>query len=184
MNDILFALLFFWPAGNANSSPIFANKIPILRNFNKPVDFGKSWRGKRIFGDHKTWRGFIVGTLVGGLTAVLQMGFYEWFSWFRTASLPIDYSNPNVIILGMVMGFGALAGDSLKSFFKRQLSVSPGRSWFPFDQIDNIVGGCLASLYFIILPWQNYVIIALVWFVIHPAATLIGWLLRLKDSPI
>ena len=32
-----------------------------------PVDFGKSWKGKRLLGDGKTWRGFIGGALIGGL---------------------------------------------------------------------------------------------------------------------
>ena len=86
--------------------------------------------------------------------------------------------------MGASLGFGALAGDAIKSFFKRQFSVASGQSWFPFDQIDYILGGILFSLPFVILNITDYLIITVVWFLIHPVATVVGWLLKLKDSPI
>ena len=39
-----------------------------------PVDFGKSWKGQRILGDGKTWRGFIGGALSGVLIGILMIG--------------------------------------------------------------------------------------------------------------
>ena len=184
METILFALWFFAPAGAANGSPVFANKVPILQKLGMPIDGRKTFRGKRIFGDHKTVRGFFVGTLTGVAIAALQMLLYTNFSWFVGISGPIDYSNPIVILMGAAMGFGALAGDSIKSFFKRQFSVPSGQSWFPFDQIDYIIGGILFSMLFVLLPITTYVVITIIWFLIHPVATLVGWLLKLKDSPI
>ncbi len=184
METILFALWFFLPAGAANGSPVFANKVPLLRKLGMPIDGGKTFRGKRIFGDHKTLRGFIVGTLVGLGTAALQMLLFANFSWVVDIAGPIDYSDPIVLLLGAALGFGALAGDAIKSFFKRQFSVPSGHSWFPFDQIDYILGGIVFSLPFVILTVQEYALVAIVWFLIHPIATVIGWLLKLKDSPI
>ena len=52
--DILFALWFFAPAGLANAAPVFANKIPRSDWLAVPLDFGKSLRGRRIFGDRKS----------------------------------------------------------------------------------------------------------------------------------
>ena len=184
MQTILFALWFFWPAGLANSAPVFANKIPILKRLGMPIDGGKSFRGKRIFGDHKTVRGFVAGVIVAVLVAGLQMLLYANIEWIRTISGSVDYSSPIVLLMGASMGFGALAGDAIKSFFKRQMSVPSGKSWFPFDQIDYIIGGLLLSVPFVDLKISEYIIISIVWFVIHPIATFIGWLLKLKDSPI
>jgi len=184
VDTILFALWFFAPAGAANGSPVFANKVPILSKLGMPVDAGRTFRGKRIFGDHKTVRGFVVGTLAGLIIAGLQMLLYSNFSWFEGISGSVDYSNPIVLVMGALMGFGALAGDSIKSFFKRQFSVPSGQSWFPFDQIDYIIGGILFSLPFVLLSFASYAVITIVWFLIHPVATLVGWLLKLKDSPI
>lgn len=184
MDLILFSIWFFWPAGTANSAPVIANKIPFLKKLGMPIDMNKTYRGKRIFGDHKTLRGFFSGVLAGFLVAVLQMILYSNFNWFRSISPEIDYSQPIVLLLGAALGFGALFGDAIKSFFKRQFSVPSGKSWFPFDQIDYIIGGLLFSIPFVILSISEYVCILLVWFLIHPIATFIAWLLKLKDSPI
>ncbi len=184
MQSILFALWFFLPAGIANSSPVIANKIPLLKNLGVPIDCGKTFRGHRIFGDHKTLRGFIVGVLSGFIIACIQMFLYNNFVWIVEISGSVDYSQPIVLIMGSVMGFGALAGDAIKSFFKRQVGIKSGKSWFPFDQVDYIIGGLLFSLPFVSLTFTQYLTIAVVWTLIHPIATVIAWMLHLKDSPI
>lgn len=184
MDIILFALWFFAPAGIANGSPVFANKIPLLNKLGTPIDGGKSYRGKRLFGDHKTVRGFIVGIISGFLVAGIQMCLYNRSSWIVDISSSVDYSQPIVLLMGMFLGFGALAGDAIKSFFKRQFSIPSGNSWFPFDQIDYIVGGLLISIPFVMLTIEQYLTIALIWFLIHPFATFIAWTLKLKDNPI
>lgn len=183
-SDILFALWFFLPAGLANASPVFANRIPLLQKLGRPIDGGKHFRGKRIFGDHKTVRGFLAGILCGSVTGVLQFIAYTNIGFVRSFSL-IDYrSLAWSVLLGALLGFGALAGDAIKSFFKRQVGVASGKSWFPFDQIDYIVGGLLCSSLLIDLPHSAYLWIGFIWFLIHPMATFVGWLLGLKDSPI
>jgi hypothetical protein len=50
--------------------------------------------------------------------------------------------------------------------------------------LDYIVGGLIISLPFVDLSISQYALITLVWFLIHPVATFVGWLLKLKDSPI
>jgi CDP-2,3-bis-(O-geranylgeranyl)-sn-glycerol synthase len=183
--DILFALWFFLPAGLANASPVFANKIPILGTLGMPLDGGKHFRGKRIFGDHKTVRGLAVGTLTGSVTGAIQYVVFQSVGFIQNMSLTDYRSFWWAVLLGALLGFGALAGDAVKSFFKRQFSVPSGKSWFPFDQIDYIVGGLLASSLVVDLPQRSaYIWIGLVWFLIHPAATFVGWLLGLKESPI
>lgn len=184
MQEILFALWFFAPAGIANSAPVFANKVPLLKNLGMPVDFGKTFRGRRIFGDHKTLRGFLVGVLTGMVVGLVQFILFKNFSWIADFTGEIAYDHLATILFGGLLGFGALAGDSIKSFFKRQFGVKSGQSWFPFDQIDYILGGLLIVTPFVSLSLRQYLIIFLVWFLIHPAATFVGWLLKLKDSPI
>lgn len=184
MQEILFVLWFFAPAGIANSAPVFANKVPLLKNLGSPIDFGKKFRGKRIFGDHKTFRGFLSGVIVALLVGLIQMFLFKNFNFFREISGDINYGSYSNLGLSAALGFGALFGDAVKSFFKRQVAVQSGKSWFPYDQIDYIVGGIVFSLPFVSLKISEYILMAIVWFVIHPIATFIGWLLRLKDSPI
>jgi CDP-2,3-bis-(O-geranylgeranyl)-sn-glycerol synthase len=183
MEEILFALWFFFPAGIANMSPVFANNISALKGFTYPIDMGKKFRGKRILGDHKTFRGLISGLIGGILGGGLQILIYNNFSWVKSISDTIDYSNPKVLLIGAALGFGALVGDSIKSFFKRQIGIQPGHGWFPFDQLDFIIGGLLFASLFVTLPFSTYIIIAIVWLILHPVANILGWVLKLKDKP-
>jgi CDP-2,3-bis-(O-geranylgeranyl)-sn-glycerol synthase len=147
--DILFALWFFLPAGVANATPIFMAKLPVLRDWNAPIDLGKSYRGKRILGDHKTWRGLITGILAATLTLWLQQLAVRHYGWAKTLTSDVDYATLPTLVLGPLFGFGALAGDAIESFFKRQRGTPPGQGWFPFDQTDYIIGGAIATAPFV-----------------------------------
>jgi CDP-2,3-bis-(O-geranylgeranyl)-sn-glycerol synthase len=184
MGIVLFAIWFFAPAGVANAAPVFANKVPLLKKLGMPIDGGRSFRGKRIFGDHKTLRGFVVGVLAAITVSGIQMILYSNFSWANTISRSIDYSDPIILLVGGLLGLGALLGDAIESFIKRQLSIQSGESWFPFDQIDYIIGALLLSAPIVKLTLSEYIAIFIVWFLIHPVATFIGWMLKLKDKPI
>ena len=180
---LFFGLWFFLPAGYANAAPVFANKIPALRWLGKPIDHGKTFRGKRIFGDHKTYRGFIVGIVVGVLTALLQYWIISEFGW-PNIDLPISIKLGQYAIAGALLGLGALFGDAVKSFLKRQRGVASGQAWAPFDQIDYVIGGLAFFSLLETLSLEQYLSVAFVWVILHPIATFIGWLLRLKDSPL
>ena len=183
MSDILFALWFFLPAGLANATPIFTAKIPLLSRFNQPVDFGREYKGQKIFGPHKTIRGFISGIAVGSLIFALQVYLYNNYDWAVQLSDGLDYSKLP-LISGFLLGFGALFGDLIKSFFKRQLKIASGEAWAPFDQLDYIIGGLYFSLFVVWLEPFDYLIIAAVWFLLHLFSSYIGYLLKLKKDPI
>ncbi|HEX5797938.1 MAG TPA: CDP-archaeol synthase, partial [Candidatus Saccharimonadales bacterium] len=174
MSDFLFTLWFFLPAGVANVVPVLIAKAPFLSNWNMPVDFGLKYRGKPILGAHKTIRGLTIGTLAGFLVFVLQVHIYESYSWAREISDGLDYSELS-LWLGLLLGFGALFGDMLKSFFKRQLSVASGKSWFPFDQLDYIAGALLFSSIVITLEAGQYILIAVIWFLMHLLTSYLGY---------
>ncbi len=181
INELWFALWFFLPAGIANATPVFAKKVPLLNRWTTPLDFGKSWRGKRLFGANKTWRGLVFGTLVGALTSLIIYLAYP------DAAHQLDFAENQLLrmlLLGGLLGVGALLGDSIESMVKRQLGIAPGEPWFPFDQIDYIIGGLVFSSLLVTLePLQN-VTILLVYFGLHLVSSYIGYLLNLKDKPL
>jgi CDP-2,3-bis-(O-geranylgeranyl)-sn-glycerol synthase len=172
-NDYVAAILFFLPAGISNMSPVLANKIPGLNHWKTPLDFGKRYKGTRIFGDNKSLRGLVVGTVMGGVTAVV-----------------VSKLNANTVVTvppltaGLLLGFGALMGDAIESFFKRRSGVKPGDSWFPFDQTDYILGGLLAIYPFVPLPLWVIATILVVYFGLHLVVAYLAYLLGLKDKPI
>jgi len=171
------ALWLFLPGGAANAVPVLASKLPGLRNWQTPLDGGKSFRGRRLLGDNKTLRGVLAGVLTGAIVAGLQHAIGT------TAHLPA-LSLHTALIVGALMGLGALLGDAVESFFKRQRDVRPGSGWFPFDQIDYIIGGLLLSYPLVHPSWQVLVSVIGAWFGIHLVTVYICYLLGIRDHPI
>lgn len=133
------------PAYIANMAPVFARRIP----WHTPIDFGLTFRNKRIFGENKTWRGLIVGVIVGTFVGVLLSKIYWNFSF-------------SALTWSFCSSLGALLGDTVKSFFKRRFNISSGKSWFPFDQIDFTIGALLLGSLVYFPGWLNSAIIVLV----------------------
>lgn len=183
MRDIIVALWFFIPAGLANGAPVVAAALPKLRDFNMPLDAGKTWRGKRIFGEHKTWRGLAAGIFAATVAAWLQWLVAQIPS-VNSYFAPLDYAHAPFVLLGILFGVGVIAGDAIESFFKRQIGIKPGHSWFPFDQIDYIIGGALAVAPIMHLTVVQYMWVLGLWLLIHMLGTYLGYLGHIKDKPI
>ena len=69
---ILQSLFLFLPAAVANMMPVLVKDIRFLRG---SVDFGLTIHGKRVFGDHKTWRGFFFGIL-GAIATIYLVAYF------------------------------------------------------------------------------------------------------------
>jgi CDP-2,3-bis-(O-geranylgeranyl)-sn-glycerol synthase len=182
--DALFALWFFVPAGIANLAPILAAKAPFLKGWNQPIDGGRIFRGKRLLGSNKTWRGLVCGVIAGSLAFWIQTVLFAHSQTIRNLSEPLNYNDNMLLFLGPLMGFGALSGDAVKSFFKRQFDVDSGRSWLPWDQVDYIIGGLLWTTPVVRLSLSRYAWVILIWAGIHFAASYVGYLTKHKAEPI
>lgn len=102
----------------ANATPIVTAKLA-GGVANWPLDGGcRLPDGRRLFGDHKTWRGLVLGTGAGTLTGAL-LGVGWW--------------------LGAVFALTSLLGDALSSAIKRRLNLEPGREIFGLDQLGEAV---------------------------------------------
>lgn len=165
-------------------APILVAKMPGLRHLNAPIDGGKTYNGQRILGAHKTWRGLIVGMVVAAFALWVQQYAIEHSTWLQTLTDQVNYASIPVWIVGPLFGLGALGGDAIESFFKRQRQVPPGHGWFPFDQIDYIVGGAIAIAPFVRLELWQYIELLVLWLIVHLISSYVGFLLKLKDKPI
>ncbi len=184
LHDIFLAIWFFLPAGAANVAPIFAAKVPFLKRFSAPLDGRRMFRDQRLLGDHKTWRGLVVGIVAAALVLWIQQLDVTRSVWLASATSEIDYAHLNVVLIGPLFALGALGGDAVKSFFKRQSGIKPGISWLPFDQLDYILGAALITLPFAILPLAVYIWAVVLWLLIHLVSAFIGYHLGLKEQPL
>ena len=176
----LSVLFLFLPAGLANLVPPFA--AIYLPKYDQPMDFGKTFKGKRILGDHKTFRGLVTGMLMAELLFLLQIYLFDTQPFFKSLSL-INYDSTS-IFFGLALGFGALAGDAIKSFVKRQINIVPGASWFPWDQIDWVIGSLLISQFFISINLQTAGTYLLLGLVLHLIIKFIGFLIKMNKTVI
>lgn len=166
-------IIFFLPAGVANATPVVANRIPIIKHWKTPMDFGLKLGGKRLLGNNKTWRGVLTGSTIAGITALLVS---QWAHY--------DISGLATFGLGFLMGFGALFGDAVESAIKRQRGIPAGHSWFPFDQIDYILGGLLFLAPVTTMTLGTMAFILIVYFGLHLITAYLAYLLGLKERPI
>ena len=142
LNYLLLAILILLPAMVANMTPVLLKKVPVL---NTPIS-------KKIFGDNKTWRGLVGGTLSGTL-----------FYYFLIKMVAVNQI-PNlsfVFLLGFLLSFGALAGDLVKSFIKRKAGIPPSESFSPWDQIDYVLGALFMTCFFFHYTF-SFVVLSLV----------------------
>ena len=55
----------------------------------------------------------------------------------------------------------AMGGDAAKSFAKRRLGIAPGKPWFPWDQVDFVLGALILVGGRAALSWADVAIILL-----------------------
>ena len=156
-NLILQCFYFMLPVYFANMAPVIVKKINV---FYFPIDFNKKINNKAIFGKNKTFRGLFFGILFAIIVTYFQYIFYE-----NNILSFVDYSN--WLLIGFLLGFGAIFGDLIESFVKRRLNYEPGKPFVPFDQLDFVIRA-LIFVYPIVNLYVNKIIIIIIMsFVLH-----------------
>jgi CDP-2,3-bis-(O-geranylgeranyl)-sn-glycerol synthase len=161
--DYIELLVIFLPAMVANGAPVvFKGKIPL--------DGGKKFiDGRRIFGDGKTFEGFIVGIIAGIIFGSLEA---------------LIVSNNRFIYLGFLGGLGAMIGDVTGSFFKRRIGYERGEPLLFVDQLDFAL--CATLFYYLVGVEMNFYALLLIYltiFILHIGTNRIAYSLKLKDVP-
>jgi hypothetical protein len=147
---------------------IFSDKYKV---FNTPIDFGTG-----IFGENKTWQGFL---FLSSISFLVGFGFY-YFS--LTSELPFYY--------GLVLGVFYNLGELLNSAVKRKLKIKSGQNnqigsvqiiiQYLIDQIDST----LATLP-VVMVWIGFwpgIISFLIGSLVHFLVDIINHLYGSKKS--
>lgn len=163
------------PAFAANMIPIAAARISLWPRLAWPLDGGHTFRGHRILGANKTFRGLLTGILIGIIIACAQY-YLPFFDQIKQPDILMT------ILFGAAAGFGALLGDAIASFFKRQLGVASGRPLIPLDQIDYIIGFIICTIPFV--SWALWDIVFLLVFaaIANPIVNGTAYLLGIKKT--
>ena len=179
----LFLLAAFTLAGIAQT---WWFATPISRRFAQPLDGGRRWRGRRVFGDHKTIRGF-VAMVPGSAAAFALLGTAAPPSVGLWPLSPLEYAT-----LGALAGFGFMAGELPNSFLKRQLDIPPGAAattspatalQFAVDRLDSGLGMLTVLSLAVPTPWRTWALVLTVGPFIHWSFSVLMFRLGLKARP-
>ena len=112
---ILNGFWLFLPAMLPNSAAVVFGKMGKTK-----IDFGKSWRGKRIFGDGKSWAGLFGGGFSGIFLGLILIGISALFGSPDYWGYGGFWGNIGILAC---LSFGAILGDLMAAFIKRRLGL-------------------------------------------------------------
>ena len=156
----LYPIAYIFPAYAANGAPV-------VFGGGAPIDMGRKLRRRRIFGSNKTIRGAIAGIIAGSLVGLIEYPLFHYM-------LPV----------AVLLAFGAISGDLIGSFVKRQLGFKPGRGFPVMDQYGFFVVALLFAFPLGHMPgmYGMLFLVALTG-LLHVATNRGAYALRLKSVP-
>ncbi|WP_135827428.1 CDP-2,3-bis-(O-geranylgeranyl)-sn-glycerol synthase [Halorussus halobius] len=160
------------------------NNAAVLAGGGRPIDGGRTWNGKRVLGDGKTWRGTAAGILAGAALALALNAVAPSASELVGVDLPAF-----PLAAALALSAGAMAGDVAASFLKRRTGRERGAAFPGLDQLDFVAFALLFA--FAAAPaWTGDVftlpVLAVVFVatpLLHLATNGVAYQLGLKDEP-
>ncbi len=172
------ATYLFAPMIVASGLSAIVLRFDLWRALRVPIDAGRSWHGRRIFGDSKTWRGVVVA--IAGCALGIAVEKY----------LIGSYPDVPFVPFALAMGGGAALGELPNSFVKRRLAIAPGKTtrgplapvFYLWDQVDLLIGAWpFVAIW--VRPEPAVVIASLVLAaIVHPTISLIGYLIGARKT--
>lgn len=117
--------------------------------------------GNRLLGDGKTVLGFIAGVAAGGIVGLLQGNAH----------------------LGVLLGLGAMSGDTIGSFVRRRMGLPRGADVPILNQLDFVAGALLVS--FIARGWSfpEIAVICILTLPLHRITNRVAHRFGIKEEP-
>ena len=166
-------------------------KTRLYKKHKTPIDAGKTWKdGQRIFGDNKTWIGFVSMIMFCTIFQILCGLVCNWLS--LNGMNDLYRIHPNTVLFNALFGAGVgfvyMLCELPNSFLKRRIRIEPGRTgkgpagilFFLIDQIDSLVGVMLILLLVADISVQKYVAYVLVGALTHIGINLLLFAVKVR----
>lgn len=152
----------------------------------RPIDGGRRWRGRPIFGHSKTFRGPVcvaAGAAAGFAVQEPLLAQVDALGALIAGAPPPWW-------LGGLAGAAAELSELPNSFVKRRLGIEPGGSgrgalaavFYAWDQLDLLLGFWLVLACAGVVTPARVAISLLLVGTLHPLATLCGYLLGMRPT--
>lgn len=154
--------------------------IPLFKG-KHPVDGGRKFRGQPIFGPGKTWEGLFFGSIIGMVIAFIELSAFPYLPWGLSLE-PLNIVSMS-LVLGFLLGFGAVIGDMAGSFIKRRLKFPRGKSAPILDQDDFVLGALVFASLIIAIEIGWVILLLIITPIFHLIASRIGYWTKVKKEP-
>ena len=160
------------------------NNAAVLAGGGRPIDGGRTWDDRRILGNGKTWRGTIVGTLVGAILAYLLNVLQP----LAVDALGIGFPTFPLAVM-ISLPFGAMLGDIAASFIKRRTGRDRGAVFPGLDQLDFAVMALALTVvvapswFFGVFTVALLVVVLVVTPILHVVTNVLAYLFGFKHEP-
>lgn len=158
-----------------------------------PIDFGRNFvDGKRLFGDNKTYIGFISMVLFCILFQVIWGKMASYFNFENNNELYLIYDNTihfNILV-GFLFGFTYMICELPNSFIKRRINIIPGKTdkgikgilFFVIDQIDSLIGVFFVLMLLNNMSFYRYLLYLFIGALTHIVINLILFCLKIRRN--
>uniref|UniRef100_UPI004056B1FA CDP-archaeol synthase n=1 Tax=Acetatifactor sp. TaxID=1872090 RepID=UPI004056B1FA len=168
-------------------------KSGAMKRIQIPMDGGKNFiDGKRIFGDNKTWKGFL-GYVVWNMICMVLWGFLcgvadiEEYNMFYEG---VHNTPMNNLIIGLLLGLAYGLFELPNSFLKRRLDITPGKTmngvtkaFFVFlDQADSVFGCALVVCFYAPMTMGFYFLYVVVGAATHIIINMLLYFMKLRKN--
>lgn len=144
VEQMILALFAILPIAIAGILHMVVVKKNFLASLNIPIH-------NNMFGQSKTWRGFLLMPLF----SVIGFYFIQFLFSLLVPQVSLSLMNYSSLTLGLVIGLAYVIAELPNSAFKRYLGIAAGelpqKNRYLFvliDQLDSIIGCCLAYYLF------------------------------------
>ena len=156
------------------------------KQFTYPLDHYKTFRGQRIFGQNKTYRGLLV-MILASIAITYFYAFLVQVSPSIASVNLLTFEHHSPFFYGCLYGIGYVVGELPNSFFKRQLTISEGKSngfiQRLIDQLDSVVVILLMLIYTSHFTWTHFWIGIVFYGLLHLSINYGLFLLKLRKEP-
>ena len=160
------------------------NNVAVVAGGGRPIDGGRTRRGKRLLGDGKTWRGTAAGVVAGAVVALLLNVLQP------AASAGLGFDLPTFPpAAALALPAGAMLGDVAASFVKRRTGRERGAAFPLVDQLDFVAGALVlaavaAPAWFAsVFTLPVVVVVVVLTPLLHVGTNVVGYALGLKAEP-
>jgi CDP-diglyceride synthetase len=168
-------------------------KKNFYKKHNYPIDNRKLLKdGKRLFGENKTYIGFISMMLFCAIVQIICGLIYNSLNINHLSYFYESYNNEIIFnfIIGLILGFAYMICELPNSFIKRRLGINSGGAGQGFlkglfliiDQTDSMIGVMLVLLLFSNITFFEYIIFVIIGAFTHIFVNCILYILKIRKG--